>query len=168
MANTPVAELITVLLAANKTMYGEPSWQDDPDAGHSRILVLLRIDGESTLADLTIMAYPLEGHNKFRIMINAPKCVWRVDAVSNEPHVNSLDRPPDLEDHVICEPHYHAWVDNKRFCSERSLPNSLLNARILPTEVRSFDNALRWFCGQTNIAQPAHGLISLPPRTRIL
>lgn len=168
MSDRPIAEIIDDLLAAPKTMDGVPDWQDAPYRGEQRIVMPLRIDGVSTGADLLITSYPFIGHTKFRIMINADKCVWRIDHVMDEPHINSFDKPPDLLEFDFNEPHYHSWQDNRRFCTHFSLPNELQNARIMPAHVRTFDSSLRWFCGETNIEQPPNGLIDLPPRRRLL
>lgn len=168
MLDRPIAALIDDLLAARKTLGGVPDWQTGPYEGEERLLIPLRVDGVSSGADLIITGYPYVGHTKFRIMICAPQCIWRIDYVNDEHHVNSFNRPPDLIEYDFCEPHYHSWPDNRRFSTHNSLPNRLENARIMPADVRSFDSALRWFCGQTNIDQPQNGLIALPPRRRLL
>lgn len=168
MADRPIAALISDLLAARKTLEGAPDWKDGPYAGEDRLVMPLRIDGVSVGCDLMISAYPYIGHTKFRIMLCADKCIWRIDHVFDEPHVNSFNRPQDLEEYDFCEPHFHAWTDNSRFATPNSLPDRLENARIMPADVRTFDTALRWFFGQTNIEQPPPGLIVLPPRRRLL
>jgi len=169
MASRPVAELIDELLAARKTLSGIPDWRRPYNADEWRIRVPLRIAGTSTGTDLTVCTYPEASTPSWRMMINAPKCVWRVDHVDDdEQHVNSLERPKDLAEHSFRTPHFHAWEDNRHFCTHSSLPDRLLNARILPVNVHTFDNCLRWFLGQTNIDQPPDGLIVPPPRTRLL
>ncbi|HUZ32794.1 MAG TPA: hypothetical protein VMV19_11940 [Xanthobacteraceae bacterium] len=168
MADQPIRDLIDQLLGARKTISGVPDWQPAPYEGEERLIMPLRIDGVSCGADLLITAYPLIGQSKYRIMLCAPKCIWRIDHVNDEPHVNSLNRPLDLTEYWFNEPHYHSWQDNRRFCTYFSLPDNLENARIIPLEIRSFDSSLRWFCGQTNIDQPPAGLISLPPRRKLL
>jgi hypothetical protein len=168
MATRSIAELIDDLLAAEKTIAGDPDWRIGPYDGEDRLVMPLRIRGVSTGSDLMISAYPYLGNSKFRIMVCAEKCVWRIDHVFDEPHVNSFSRPSDLDEYSFNEPHYHAWSDNRRFCTHQSLPDRLYNARIMPPDVRSFDSSLRWFCGKTNIVQPPHGLIALPPRRRLL
>ena len=162
----PIAELIDGLLAAQKTFAGEPDWIDIYH-GESRLVMPLHVGGVSSGSDLKISAYPLIGDAKFRIMLCAPKCVWRVDHVSDEPHVNSFNRPADLEAQSFCQPHYHAWADNRRFCAYATLPDRLENARILP-KPWSFDSVLRWFCGETNIEPPQKGAIVLPQRKNLL
>lgn len=168
MATRPIAELIDDLLAARKTITGIPDWAEAPYQGEERLLMPLRINGLSAGVSLIVISYPVSGHSKFRIMLCAPKCVWRIDYAPNEPHVNSLNRPNDLLEYHFCEPHYHSWSDNRRFCTHQALPERLLNARIMPVDVRTFDTSLRWFCGETNIGQPSPGTIVLPPRRRLL
>ena len=149
-------------------MDGIPDWRDGPYGGEMRMVMPLRINDVSTGGELLVTAYPLIGHSRFRVMLILQKCVWRVDHVNDEPHINSFDRPADLAEFDFCEPHYHAWADNRRFCTHLSLPEQLENARLMPQHVRTFDTTLRWFCGQTNIEQPPPGVIALPPRTRLL
>ena len=168
MPNRSVADLIDDLLAAQKTFGGEPDWQQSPYEGEERLVIPLRIDGVSSGADLIITGYPYIGHTRFRVMICAPKCVWRIDHAEDEHHINSFNRPADLAEYDLLGPHYHSWPDNRRFCTLNTLPERLENARIMPPDVRTFDTSLRWFCGQTNIDQPEQGLIALPPRRRLL
>lgn len=167
MAGPPIADLIDGLLAACKTIGGKPDWQDTYN-NEARLIMPLAIDGVSCNADLKIISYPIDGHSKYRIMLCAPKCIWRVDYVTGEPHVNSFNRPIDLVEAYINGPHYHSWPDNRKFATHSSLPDRLENARILPAGLQSFDSTLRWFCGKTNIDQPPTGLIVLPSRTRLL
>jgi hypothetical protein len=168
MATRPIAELIDDLLAAPKTIAGLPDWAEAPYQGEERLLMPLQINSVSCGAELIITAYPYLGHSKFRIMICAPKCVWRIDYANNEAHINSFNRPPDLGEYNFCDPYYHSWADNRRFCTQGTLPDKLYNARIMPADVRSFDTASRWFCGETNIEQPSPGWIALPPRRRLI
>lgn len=161
-----IADLIDDLLVARKTVAGEPDWRDIYH-GESRLVMPLHVGGVSSGSDLHISAYPLIGDSKFRIMLCAPKCVWRVDHVFDELHVNSFNRPADLKELSFSRPHYHAWADNRRFCTHATLPDRLENARILQKPL-SFDSVLRWFCGETNIEQPQSGAIALPQRRDLL
>lgn len=167
MAGPHIAELIDGLLATRKTISGEPDWQDTYN-NQARLIMPLAVEGVSCGADLKVIAYPIDGHSKYSILVCAPKCIWRVDYVTGEPHVNSLSRPDDLSEADINGPHYHSWPDNRRFATHSSLPDRLENARILPAGLQTFDSTFRWFCGETNIDQPPTGLISLPSRMRLL
>jgi hypothetical protein len=168
MAGKPIAEIIDAMLATPKEMGGIPVWQPFNYGGveEARLLIPLLIGGESTGVDMVVTAYPHDGHRKFRMLIKAPKCVWRIDHVQGETHMNSLDRPADLREFSLTGPHYHAWADNRHFASQATLPDRLPNARLMPD--RSFDSALRWFCSEVNIAAPPHGLIDLPQRRTLL
>src|SRR5579872_1964011 len=84
MPTQPISQLIDSLLATEKTMSGAADWRDGPYHGEQRVVMPLRIGGVSTGADLIVSAYPLFGYSKFRIMICAPKCIWRIDHVTDE------------------------------------------------------------------------------------
>jgi hypothetical protein len=169
MSAQPITEFIQRFLAARKTMGGEPEWNPDPyDDRAQRVTLPLQIDGLSTNANISVVYYPYYPTLRFRILICTTRCIWRLDHVHDEPHINSFNKPRDLKEHSFAEPHYHSWDDNKRFCTKFSLPDRLENARITPAGVRTFDSSLRWFCGETNVAQPATGEIELPRRTRLL
>jgi hypothetical protein len=168
MRGKSIAEIIDEMLAAPKEIGGEPVWQQhryrQDDLARLKAPVL--INGTSSEVDLVITVYPLQGPSRFRILLNAPKCVWRVDHVDDEHHVNSLLRPTDLAEYEFTAPHYHAWEDNRDFATFGSLPDELPNARVMSAS--SFDSTLRWFCSKVNIAQPPSGLIDPPSRRFLL
>jgi hypothetical protein len=161
-----VAELIDEMLASAKTLGGVPRWEPY-QRGEARLLVPLQIGGVSCGAHVEVNAYPNINPLRFRVMICAPNCIWRIDYTDREPHVNPLVRPSDITEHRFDQPHYHAWADNRQFSSQNALPDRLPVAKILPP-IRQFDATFRWFCSQTNIAQPPAGLIELPLRTMLL
>lgn len=164
-----VADLIDDMLAAQKTLGGLPNWRAVGERGEHRQVIPLSIDGVSCGAHVELNAYPnIVDELRFRIMIFAPKCIWRVDYVTDEQHVNPIDAPADAPQGMFWEPHYHSWADNRRFATHNSLPDTLPIARVFEPRIRQFDATFRWFCGMTNIAQPPPGLIDLPPRTRLL
>jgi hypothetical protein len=167
MRGKPIAEIIDEMLGTPKEIGGEPAWQQHRYRREdlARLKAPLFIDGASTEVELVVSVYPLEGPLKFRIMLNAPKCVWRVDH-AYEHHVNSLLRPTDLAESAFTAPHYHAWEDNRHFATFGSLPDELPNARLLPEG--NFDSTLRWFCSEVNIGQPPTGLIDPPSRRFLL
>ena len=162
-----VAQIIDDMLAAEKSLGGVPQWQPSGMRGEYRLVIPLLIDGVSCGSHLEVDSYPNIYDLRFRLMIFSPTCVWRVDYTTNEPHVNPLDIPADIPQGPFDAPHYHAWADNRRFCTQNALPDRLPVARMMPP-IRQFDAAFRWFCGQTNIAQPPAGLVELPPRTQLL
>lgn len=162
-------DLIDDLLRAEKTLGGIPDWKSIGHRGEFRQIIPLLIDGVDTTAHVELNAYPfILDELRFRIMIFAPKCVWRVDYVTDEQHLNPLDAPADAIAGLFSEPHYHSWADNRRFATANSLPDALPIARIFEPRIRQFDATFRWFCGETRIAQPPAGMIELPTRTRLL
>lgn len=168
MTRSP-SQLVDDLIAAPKEIAGSPSWKPTEfDPSEMRMVLPLLIDGVQTSAHVEIKAYPMAETLKFRILLIMEKCVFRVDFSRDEHHVNSYDAPADLAGLPLAGPHYHAWADNKRFCSRSSLPDKLHNARLLPSTCQTFDNVVRWVCGVLNIAQPRIGLIDLPRRTMLL
>jgi hypothetical protein len=161
-----IAILIDKMLGADKTIGGVPDWKS-VNHGEHRLVMPLQIDGESSGALLEINAYPNIRELRYRVMILSPICVFRIDYVDDEPHVNPLGLGPYIPKGQFCEPHYHSWGDNRHLCTGNALPVRLLVARIFP-RIRQFDAGLRWFCGKTKIAQPSAGLIQLPRRSALL
>lgn len=162
-------DLIDDLLRAEKTLGGIPDWRPVGHRGEHRQLIPLLIDGVDTSAHVELNAYPfILDELRYRIMIFAPKCIWRVDYVTDEQHLNPFDCLAGIPQGLFCEPHYHSWSDNRRFAKANSLPDALPVARIFEAPFRNFDRAFRWFCGETNIGQPPAGMIELPTRTRLL
>jgi hypothetical protein len=92
--------------------------------------------------------------------------IWRV-CLKDEEHPNSFNRPADMPA-MIYGPHHHSWPDNRRFARANRLPPNLENARPLPAEVRTFDQAFAWFLDVLGIEPPAWGYPSWPERTTLL
>jgi hypothetical protein len=167
MDGAPIAQLVDSLLGAQKSLAGDPDWREVGHRGEHRLVLPLFIGGRTCPLDLEINGYPNIRDLRFRIMLRMPQCIWRIDYVDDELHVN----PP--EDWPACgvsftEPHYHTWQDNRRFASHSQVPDPLLVARILPPQLRSFDGVFRWFCDETNIAQPPSSMVYLPARNRLV
>jgi hypothetical protein len=164
-----VREVVDRLLAAEKLLAGDARWE--ANRGDNRCLRWRKpcsIFGEITDMELEVVSYPEDGPTKFRIVLIYQKAVWRLDYVTGEKHVNSMNRPAELPAGPIDEAHYHSWSDNRRFATAMSLPNYLKNANVLPSNVRGFDTAFRWFCGQTNIKVASLDMPILPDRTTLL
>lgn len=169
MADDPISVIIDRLLAAKKTLAGVPFWQTSPRHADEKVFKWpLRIDDVPCGADLQGISYPYHnnGKEKWRILITMQQCIWRID-YDNVYHVNSLNKPSDME-YSFTGQHYHAWEDNKRFCAHSTLPEKLHNARLLPCNIKTFHNSLRWFCDKTNIDLPSGELIDLPPREKLI
>ena len=166
---TDVREVVDRMLAADKVLVGEADW--GPLRGDKRTLRWRKpcaIGGEVTEMEVEVIAYPDEGESKFRIVLIYQKAVWRLDHVLNESHVNSLNRPDHLPSSPINDYHYHAWSDNRRFATTMALPSLLKNANILPVNIRGFETAFRWFCGETKITVASLDVPLLPKRTTLL
>jgi hypothetical protein len=163
-----VADTIDRLLAAPKALRGRPAWRNWEQHSEARIIWPILIGGEISDAEYVLTAYPRSKPVGFRLMITARANVFRVDFDCEQSHTNSFDRPPDLYEHVVGPRHYHAWADNRHFATAQTLPKLLLNARPLPARVRTFDQAQRWFCGQTNISLEPDQIVDLPPSDLLL
>lgn len=154
-------------MRAEKTLAGRPDWREVGHRGEHRLVMPVMIDNRPTSAELEINAYPNIRDLRFRVMLRLPQCIWRLDYVDDEHHVNPMDCW-DACGYAFSEPHYHSWDDNRRFAKPASPPDPMPVARVLPSQIRQFDGAFRWFCGETNIAQMPPGMIELPPRNRLL
>jgi len=163
-----IRALVSTLLAAEKTIEGTPDWRAAGNGDEMRLLLPVFVDGRSTQATVEIDAYPNAPVERFRIMLNLEKCIWRIDFNEYEQHLNPIDTWSEITPSSFREPHYHSWSDNQRYCTSSSLPKKLLIARPLPEKIRQFSSAFRWFCGEVKIAQPPSLMLSLPQRTKLL
>jgi hypothetical protein len=161
-------DAVDAMLAAEKNLYGQATWIETEREGDHRISYPLMIAGEISEATLTIKAYPRCRDLRFRIILSYMEAVWRLDFVEDEGHLNSFDRPPHLPGGFINDPHYHSWEDNRRFSKPNKLSNKLYNANVLANNIRTYENAYRWFCGETNIIVDPPGIPQLPPSDRLL
>jgi hypothetical protein len=118
--------------------------------------------------ELEVISFPEEGKDQFRIILIYQKAIWRLDYVKGEAHINPANASLNLPAGPINEEHYHSWSDNRRFATSAALPKYLKNANVLPGNVRGFDTAFRWFCGQTNIKVTSLDMPILPDRTTLL
>lgn len=129
--------------------------------------VNVAINGVLSGFALEVKAYPQTGPECFRIILMGEKAIWRLCCARDAPHTNPLARPQDIKESIISGPHYHSWADNRRYATERSLPDELRIARIL--DAMSYPSAFRWFCAQTGISGVASlDLPDLPRRERLL
>lgn len=168
MKGSSVAALIDQTLAADKSVEGRPDWQRLGNGDEMRLVLPVFVGARSTDASVEIDAYPNAPGLQFRILLNVEKCVWRVDFTDYELHVNPVDTFTSITPHSFTEPHYHSWLDNRRYCTQSSLPSKLKIARPLAKNLRAFDAVFRWFCGEVNIAQPPSNMVILPSRTRLI
>jgi|GEM_PF-1228518 len=167
-ARRDIREVVDELLAIEKFVAGQPEWTDSPREGDKRLLCPLLVAGEVSDATLTIISYPRVRELSFRLILSYSVAIWRLDFVHDEIHVNDLDRPTGLPSGPFEQPHYHSWADNRRFSTSQKLPERLKNARILAPNIRTYANAFRWFCGETNVSVPDGGVPELPETDRFL
>ena len=162
-----IREEIDNVLKAPKAPTGETEWIVSPQEDQ-RLTYALSIDNELSDAIFTIISYPMVRTLQFRLVLSYGKAIWRVDFAKGEDHINPLNRPLHLPLGPIDDPHYHSWPDNRHLATAYSLPARLRNANVLPSNIRTYENTFRWFCGETNIAIPSGGIPNLPRSDRLL
>jgi hypothetical protein len=166
-----VAELVDELLASAKVLAGGlPTWRSGTRDHDERLAWPVLVDGETDQCELAATCYPDESPDRFTIVLSyANRCIWRIDheLLNRSPHRNPLDRADLLGAYEVRGPHYHSWDDNRYLATLGALPTELLCARPLAPQARGWENAFRWFCGETGIQQPAD-IPYLPPRGRLL
>ena len=162
-----IRDEIDKVLGVPKVPTGVADWaltqQDD-----QRLTYALSIDDELSDAKFIVIAYPTIRSLQFRLILSYGRAIWRVDFAKGEDHVNPLDRPAGLPLGPINDPHYHSWHDNRHLATAYSLPHRLLNANVLPNNIRTYENTFRWFCGETNTVVPSGGVPQLPQSDRLL
>lgn len=165
---TDIRVLVDRLLQTAKVPTGHPTWAHEHREGDVRLLLPLLVEGEISEANLQIIAYPRSRSLRFRLNLLYGRAICRLDFVDDEEHVNSFKRPDDLQLGPFTCPHYHAWADNRVFATKTSLPERLENARILDSNLKSFPNTFRWFCGQTKIDLSGFDIPELPASDLLL
>lgn len=110
MASGPdIRDVIDAFLTKDKTLAGIGHWRRDTHERSFRWVSPIEVEGEIPGLDLTVKAYPRSRRLKFRLILTYGKAIWRVDYANDSPHVNSIDRPPDLSIGPITGPHFHSW-----------------------------------------------------------
>jgi hypothetical protein len=165
-----VAELVDRLLAAEKRIQGRPSWTEG-NPGDMRIRWPILV-GTSVAesAFLYLAAFPNSADLRFTIGLNYRVMISRLDFVpEHEIHTNPLDRVWALEGvWRVHGPHYHSWSDNRHLCTASALPQDLTCARPLSPQIRRWEQAFRWFCGEVGIVLESEEIPDLPVRDRLL
>jgi hypothetical protein len=155
-------EVVDDFLACDKTLEGTADWQDFGE--ESRLKWPISVDGILTDASLDATAYPFAGLYPFTITLNFPPCIWRLEhGPGYLRHDNPLEEMSQF-DRTLWGPHYHSWADNRRLAKANALPPELEWARQLPEEIRKFEHAIRWLCGETKIMIRTEQVIELPPK----
>lgn len=164
-----IADKVAAFLLVEKELQGEQFWGPGNRDEERRISWPISVEGEMFGATLALTAYPDEPEQRFTITLNLPPCVWRLDMDPDyKRHRNPYDRGERLGTHTISGPNYHSWDDNRHLATPSRLPDKLTCARPLPTGFRTFERALRWFCGETKIILPNNQMVELPPRERLV
>lgn len=167
---TPAApntrDLIDASIRSDKALIGSGMWIDDNREYCKKWARLIEIDGEIQNIQLLIKYHTNDENIKFRILLNIPQCIWRID-FADEDHLNPLSAP-FRPGETISGPHYHAWADNRQYVHANALPKKLQSARPLPQEVGTFQSAYRWFCKQVNIQCKDAEIPTLPAKDRLL
>lgn len=165
MKRADIRDVVDRFLVSKKVMAGTASWQPEHDDKAVRWVVGLLAAGELSEFRLIVKAYPLSKDLKFRLILSQVKAIWRLDFAHDIPHLNSLNKPNDLSLGPVSGSHFHSWIDNRRLSTVGFLPDELHNARELPGNIQTFENAFRWFCGQTSIIGIDEFGIPVLPRT---
>lgn len=119
-------------------------------------------------AFLNLMYWPNSPEPKFGIGLNYRVQIARLDfAPNHEWHDNPINRARLLGGARIYGPHYHSWEDNRHLATAAALSRELTCARQLPAQIKRWDQAFRWFCGEVGIVIEAE-VVEPPPRSSLL
>lgn len=155
---------VTDFLAAPKTLAGVDTAIDwGPGRQHQEqcIKLPLAVNGVQTGEQFVVAFTPgLNIHSQL-ITVNGV-CVCRLDYDPHGGHRNGFVAHLDGLPGVIQGTHFHRWELNTRFVESTATLPKLKHASALPQELHTFDNYLRFFCGETNIALPNGHWIQLP------
>ncbi|QEX16125.1 hypothetical protein FRZ44_14170 [Hypericibacter terrae] len=163
-----VADLVDAFLAAPKRVAAEAAWQQGNRPAEFRALWPILVEDSLVGASMQATAIPNSPEPQFTITLNIPDCVWRLDfEPSWKRHANPMWAAPALGDFVVNGPHFHAWADNSSMASLTQVPE-LLCARALPATVKTWKQALRWFCAETRIELAKTQMIEYPPREGLI
>lgn len=149
--NQNIADKIDKLLLAEKLLAGTPEFESSPRPNQFRWGGSLEINNEACGLKLWVDAQPDGFRQPFTITLNATTCVWRAEFVEMTSHLNNHPCPPTCDVGLIYGPHFHSWEDNRHLATPKKLPNLLKFGKPLPPNIQGLENALRWFCGETNI-----------------
>tara|TARA_R110002110_G_scaffold333142_1_gene544021 strand:+ start:445 stop:984 length:540 start_codon:yes stop_codon:yes gene_type:complete len=168
-----IADAVDAFLNSSKSLAGTAEWREGNGGHDFRASYVVLVNGEHVGAALDLTAYPNLATDRndcrFTISLNCPHPIWRIDFEPlHKGHSNPLDRFNELGEGTLFGPHYHAWQDNRHLATKRSLPKELPCARSLPAQIRKWEQAFRWFCGQTGITLPAGPVIDVPQRTLLV
>jgi len=163
-----VANPVDRLLLAEKRLQGRGQWRE-ANPGAMRIRWPLLVGTSIFDALLHLMYWLNSAELRFSIGLNYRVQIARLDFVPNhEWHDNPIGRARMLGGARIRGPHYHAWTDNRHLSTASALSRELTCARQLPAQIRRWDQAFRWFCGEVGIVLDETPVIEPPPRSTLL
>lgn len=168
MTTQDIRKTVDALLAAQKTLLGVGEWKPANDGRDFRFVRRVAINGADCGMSLTVKSVPPSVTDEFRFILEYGLNVFRLDYFSYEVHNNQSCGPSDIRVGLVEGPHYHAWSDNRRLCTRLSLAKNMKYARSLPANIRGFDNAFRWFCGETRITLGAGDVPDLPGKQLLI
>lgn len=161
-ADNHARKAVDAFLTAPKTLAGIGEWREFQ--GESRVRWQVALDDVPTDMFVEVIAYPIGQMQPFTIGLHWPPCIWRVDF---EPNFKSHNNPIGDDwkaPRTIYGPHYHSWADNRHLAKPVRPPSDLDWARELPAEIKRFEHAFRWFCGETNIVLENSQVLDLPTK----
>lgn len=138
-----------------------PQWQPNRDGSGHEAKLQIMIDGAMYGNTLIIVCMPTTGAFHFSLT-HSNICVSRLDFDDERGHTNpiyALDAglPP-----AISGRHFHRWSINTKFVNASGALEELKNAEELPSSIKKFNTALRWFCEELNIFLPHNHEITFP------
>lgn len=164
---------VDAFIAARKQIVGVTTpqrWSEGRAIGEGELALKfpIEVNGEQHPSRMFIVsAYPDSEELKFVINLTYQWSVFRLDYEIDRLHSN-VNRPLGSKIPIsVMGPHYHPWNENKAMIKHLNEPPKLPMALPLDIHIRQFDQALRWFCRETNIDLRDHA-IDLPPRQRLI
>ena len=153
-------------LAQPKSLAAPGRWVDGNRPGEQRMRLPILVDGEISAFEVELIVNPDAPSPGLTIVLLYGRCVWRL-CMDSRLHPNAADRPHDCPADVS-GPHAHSWEDNRRFAKASALPRRLKNARLLPADVATNDDAFAWLLAQIKVDFPPWGSPEWPTRTGLL
>jgi hypothetical protein len=156
---------VTQFLAVRKDLAGIEApmqWAPGRQSGEHCIKLPIEVGGIQRGQVLMVVFVP--GRQTFAINIvwAASVCVTRLDFDPHGGHTNGFASDMDGLPSVVGGKHFHRWLHNVRFVDATASLQELKHAEDLPTSIRNFNDALRYFCDETAIDLPNGHYIELP------
>lgn len=138
-----------------------PQWQPSRDRSGHQTQIPIEVEGVQYGDRLIIRCAPQTG--AFHILITRyDTCVSRLDFDELQAHTNTIFATEDGLPGIVSGKHFHRWSLNTRFIMANGSLERLKHAEEVPAKIRTFEQALRWFCDETNITLPHDHNIALP------